>query len=156
MKSLISLILICVSLYAQVEFKETKYISALDMDLLKYGNLQINDDILTIVYTKPKNEKIIYFEDRIEISNGDDIKVYNFEKYPKAQFMGLILRAIIEDNYMLVDNLFKVTNKKNIIILTAKPIISDYIDTITIKNKLQYNIVIEMINKDKITIETSK
>jgi hypothetical protein len=126
------------------------------MDLIKYGNLQIKNDILTVIYTKPKNEKIIYFEDRIEINNGDDKKVYSFEKYPKAQFMGLILRAIIEDNYTLVDNLFKVTKTKGIVTLIAKPIVSDYIDNITIKHKAQYHIVLEMINKDKITIETSK
>jgi hypothetical protein len=128
--------------------------SALGIDFVKYGNLEVKQDFLIIKYTKPKEQTIKYFEDKIEIYQNNNINTYNFDKYPKAQYMGLILRAIVNDNYALVNNLFKVIKKNKNISLLAKPIVSDYILDIQVSKNKKDTIIINMTNKDKITIET--
>jgi hypothetical protein len=129
---------------------------ALDMEREKNGNLLVKDDNLIIKYTKPTVETISYLSDKLTILKDGETKEYSFEEYPKVQYMGLILKAIIKDEYSSLSELFETNIKKQNIELTAKPVIDDImssIDIIKVKNNVK-KITIYMINKDKITIET--
>jgi len=144
------------SLFAAIEFKETKYMAALDFEIEKYGSLKMTDDTLTLVYTKPKKETIIYTKNKIIIKDGTNIKEYTFEKYPQAQYMGLILRAIIKEEFHLIESFFKIKKDNEITTLSAKPAVSSYMENIEIikKENKKRIIVLRMLNDDKVTIET--
>lgn len=156
MKFIILSVFLYLGLFANMSFKETKYMAALDFEKSKYGNLHIENSNLIIDYSKPIKETISYFNDKITILINNKLDEYSFVEHPNAQYLGLILKAIINDNYALVDELFDIKKKKEEILLNAKPIIYSYIQSIEIvkSKKLIKNIIIHMTNQDKITIET--
>ena len=154
MKQIFSLIFLTLSLFGEIKFQETKYMAALDVDFKKYGSLSVSKDKLTIKYTKPNNQTINYLEDKIEIISDNNVKIYNFEKYPNTQYMGLILRAIVNDEYELVEQLFDIKHTGKKVMLIAKPVIDSYIVSIKVTKYDKDIIIINLRNKDKITIET--
>ena len=155
---IILLTLLCISglFSSNISFKESRYLAALDFERAKYGILEIKDQILIVNYTKPSIETITYLEDKLTIFKNDSLREYNFEEHPQAQYMGLILKAILTDEYEALDELFKIKNKKDIIILSAKPIMYSTMEEIEVlkKDNIINKIIIYMTNKDKITIET--
>jgi hypothetical protein len=156
MKIILFITLIFLSTFASTNFKETRYVSALDFNRELIGKINLKDDILSIVYSKPSKETITYHPNKITILNQDNQTTeYTFEQYPQAQYMGLIIKAIINDNYNSLDNFFKIKNQKSTIMLEAKPIIYDRINFIEItkKQKSVEKIFMDMSNKDTITIE---
>jgi len=153
---IILLIFLYLSMFADMNFKETRYMAALDFEKSKYGNLHIDNENLIINYTKPIQETISYYNDKITVLAKDKLDEYSFQEHPNAQYLGLILKAILNNNYATVDELFEIKKEKQEIQLKAKPIIYSYIESINIiKHKKSIkNIIIYMTNKDKITIET--
>jgi len=143
-------------MFADMNFKETRYMAALDFEKSKYGNLHMDNENLIINYTKPIQETISYYNDKITVLAKDKLDEYSFQEHPNAQYLGLILKAILNNNYATVDELFEIKKEKQEIQLKAKPIIYSYIESINIiKHKKSIkNIIIYMTNKDKITIET--
>lgn len=156
MRFIILLIFLYLSMFADMNFKETRYMAALDFEKSKYGNLHIDNENLIINYTKPIQETISYYNDKITVLAKDKLDEYSFQEHPNAQYLGLILKAILNNNYATVDELFEIKKEKQEIQLKAKPIIYSYIESINIiKHKKSIkNIIIYMTNKDKITIET--
>jgi len=153
---IILLIFLYLSMFADMNFKETRYMAALDFEKSKYGNLHMDNENLIINYTKPIQETISYYNDKITVLAKDKLDEYSFQEHPNAQYLGLILKAILNNNYATVDELFEIKKEKQEIQLKAKPIIYSYIESINIiKHKKSIkNIIIYMTNKDKITIET--
>lgn len=156
MKIFLIIALFSYSLFASIEFKETRYMAALDFDKERHGVLDITDKLLILKYQEPSVETITYSQTKISIKTDDDLKEYTFKEYPQAEYMGLILRTIINENYNSLDNMFEVTKNKDEVILTSLPIISNMVEYIEIKktNKLKKTIILFMTNSDKITIET--
>jgi hypothetical protein len=156
MKILLLLFFAYYYLFSETNFKETRYISAFDIEQYKYGNISTKDQILTLTYTKPKSETITYYKDKLVIKNTNSTKKYTFSKYPNLQYMGLLLKAILNNQYTLLDELFIIKKDKNITTIQAKSIINNTITSIeVIKQKtIIKTIIIYMSNKDKITIET--
>lgn len=156
MRFIILLIFLYLSMFADMNFKETRYMAALDFEKSKYGNLHMDNENLIINYTKPIQETISYYNDKITVLAKDKLDEYSFQEHPNAQYLGLILKAILNNNYATVDELFEIKKEKQEIQLKAKPIIYSYIESINIiKHKKSIkNIIIYMTNKDKITIET--
>jgi len=153
---IILLIFLYLSMFADMNFKETRYMAALDFEKSKYGNLHMDNENLIINYTKPIQETISYYNDKITVLAKDKLDEYSFQEHPNAQYLGLILKAILNNNYATVDELFEIKKEKQEIQLKAKPIIYSYIESINIiKHKKSIkNIIIYLTNKDKITIET--
>ena len=153
---LLTLLLISGLLSSSINFKEFRYLAALDFEREKQGNLEIKDDSLVLNYSKPDIETISYLSDKLTILKNDTLVEYNFEEYPKAEYMGLILKAIIKDEYESLDELFEIKSEKKFISMIAKPIIYNIIVSIEVfKNSKDVSkIIINMTNKDKITIET--
>ena len=156
MRFIILLIFLYLSMFADMNFKETRYMAALDFEKSKYGNLHMDNENLIINYTKPIQETISYYNDKITVLAKDKLDEYSFQEHPNAQYLGLILKAILNNNYATVDELFEIKKEKQEIQLKAKPIIYSYIESINIiKHKKSIkNIIIYLTNKDKITIET--
>ena len=153
---LLTLLLISGLLSSSINFKEFRYLAALDFEREKQGNLEIKDNSLVLNYSKPDIETISYLSDKLTILKNDTLVEYNFEEYPKAEYMGLILKAIIKDEYESLDELFEIKSEKEFISMIAKPIIYNIIVSIEVfKNSKDVSkIIINMTNKDKITIET--
>jgi len=157
MKIILSILLFTIVLLSEtINFKETRYMAALDFDRAKYGSLDIKDGVLILNYIKPVKETISYFDDKLTILKVDELLEYSFEEYPNAKYMGLILKAIIKNEYETLDELFDIKKEKESIEMISKPIIYNTIISIDISkvNKIVNKIIINMTNKDKITIET--
>ena len=156
MKKLFFLITLCSTLFSVNEFKESRYIDVLNITQNKEGNIDIEDDILTIVYKKPKKETLIYEEKKLKVISKDDNKEYLFEEYPQLKYMGLLLKSIFTDHYENLDLFFKIQIKNEMITLVPKPSISYRINLIEIikKDSKIKKIIFEMRNKDILTIET--
>jgi len=157
MKILLICSLLISSLFASIEFKETRYMAALDFDKERYGVLTITEETLILSYKKPSIEIITYSDTKITIQSEDDTKEYTFEEYPRAKYMGLILRTIINKNYDSLDNIFKVSKVEDLLLLKSLPIISDMVEYIEVQENINSKRIMTlfMSNKDKITIETS-
>ncbi|MEA3498274.1 MAG: hypothetical protein U9R16_04360 [Campylobacterota bacterium] len=140
----------------EIGFKETRYMVALDFERVKHGSLFVKEENLIIKYTKPSVETISYLSDRITILKDEETLEYTFEEYPKSQYMGLILKAIIKDEYSTLDEMFEVKKENNIVKLLGKPIVYSIIESISIEksDNLNKKIIINMTNKDIVTIET--
>ena len=146
--------ILCYS-FSSEKFKETRYIEVLDLEQYKYGEMSFVNDKLTISYKKPKQETITYFKDRLEISYKNELKIYSFKKYPKLQYMGVLFKAILNKNYDSLDDFFDIKKEKNRIILNSKSAISNIINSVEINTISKNNeIIMNMSNQDKITIET--
>ncbi len=144
--------------FASQNFKETRHMDALNVDRQLFGNFEITTDKMVVAYSKPNKQTITYYDDKISIQANETTKEYSFDKYPQAQYMGLALKAIFEENYDALEQFFTIKKEKNNrIYLSAKAGISDVIDSITItkkSDKVIKNIFINMRNKDTISIET--
>ncbi len=143
------------TLFANIAFKETRYMSAFDIDRTMYGNVDFKDQDMIINYTEPQKETISYLDDKVTIFKGVEVKEYSFEEYPQALFMGLIIKAIITENYTPIEEFFEIQKQKELILFIAKPAMTGTIIEMEVykKNDLK-QVVIKMSNQDKITIET--
>ena len=156
MKFLMLILILPMFIYADMSFKETRYIDSIDSTRISYGVLEIKEDVLSLVYMKPNKETIIYDNNKMTIQNNGKIKEYLYTRYPHFEYMKIILKSIAEDNYAVLNNLFIVKISQNAISLEAKKKVNKAINSIEIlKNKKQIEtITINMSNGDKITIET--
>lgn len=156
MRIFIFLFTIYCSLMSDENFKESRYIAAIDAEQHKYGKMYLKDDILTLSYSKPTHEKLIYNENKLTVLVDDKINEYNFTDYPQIYYMGLLLKAIIKNDYTSLSELFEIDYKDNNITLGAKPIINDVMKYIKVEKDTAgiQKITIQMINEDTITIET--
>jgi hypothetical protein len=149
--------LISISFAAQ-NFKEIRHMDALNVDRELYGSFEIKPEQMVVAYTKPNIQTITYYNDKICIETNNTKKEYSFDKYPQAQYMGVALKAIFEENYDLLGQFFKIQKQNNTnILLNSKAGISDIIDSIDItktSNNIIKKIFIHMRNKDTILIET--
>ncbi|MEA3553858.1 MAG: hypothetical protein U9R39_05600 [Campylobacterota bacterium] len=153
---LLTLFIVSGLLSSTINFKEFRYLAALDFEREKQGVLEIKENSLVLNYSKPDIETISYLSDKLIILKDDTLVEYSFEEYPKAEYMGLILKAIIKDEYESLDELFEIKKEEKLVSMIAKPIIYNTIVSIEVfKNSKEVSkIIINMINKDKITIET--
>ncbi|NOQ31042.1 MAG: hypothetical protein GQ570_07980 [Helicobacteraceae bacterium] len=155
---LLFLITIALSILNASSFKETRYISALDVEQYKSGTIQLNGELLTLTYKKPRYELLNYYNNRLTIESNNKTKELPYKEYPQLRFMSLSLRAILTDNYSSLTNLFDVEQTKNLVTLKAQSTINSLLNFITILTRENSTKVITlyMRNQDKITIETLK
>ena len=155
MKYILAILILFSNLFADISFKEIRYMSALDVDRKMLGTFKFENDLMIISYTEPEQEVITYYNHKITIQKDDETKEYSFEEYPQAQYLGLILKAIIKDDYISLDEFFSVNKNKKQLDLESKPVIEDIMTSIeVIKSKSSIEkIIMYMTNQDKITIE---
>jgi len=145
-------------LLSDIKFTETKYLSALDIDMSKYGTMNFKNNILSLKYTKPTQEIITYYEDKLVLENDNsEITEYSYKEYPQIEYFGLLLKSIVSNQYENLENMFTMEIKENKRTLTAKSSVSGTIDYLEVlhKNKKLSSIIFYMTNKDRITIETT-
>ena len=157
MKVLLLLISIYIFMFAEIKFSETKYLSALDVEMTKYGSMNYEKNILKLSYIKPVKEFITYYEDKLILQNDkNESKEYTYEEHPSIEYFGLLLKSIVSNSYENLDNMFEVKDAKDKKVLTAKSSISSTVDYLEVFNKDNNlsSVIFYMTNKDKITIET--
>lgn len=154
---LILLLILFISVNADINFKETRHLSAIGIDRNMAGTLNYTEDIININYTVPNIENIVYHHDKVMIIKNDEENIYTFEEYPQAMYMGVILRSVLTKNYDPLINFFEVKNKNEFIYLSAKPALKSQITDIEIKYKKEklQRVIINMSNSDTIKIETT-
>lgn len=137
----IGLFLLCISVVFGVEFKEKRYIYAVDKTLFFEGNITFLPKSIHIEYTKPKEQNLTY--------SSDD------EQIQKRYFFTL-LHAIYENDESLLNEFFQTKTKDDITTLLPLEKVQEYIKKVVYKkvgNHLEF-LKIFMQNDDRIEIET--
>jgi len=155
MKLLLYISLITTILFSQeINFKETKYIYALDNELHKNGTLNINKDTISLRYTN-SDKKIIYTNDNIQIKTKNTTEIYTHEESIEYNiFFQLVLGVYTNNSQILMEN-FTIKSQNEMTTLLPTEYLASVIETIEYKkedDKLKY-LKINFTNQDRITIE---
>jgi len=159
MKLIIIIAILCLNAFSDINFKETRHMDAIDIQREFLGSIKLDGENIVIIYTKPNMKTISYYENKVTIKSDDDqLKEYSFNEYPQAQYMGLILKAMVQDDYNSLDEFFDITQNKQTITLDAKAIIYATVGSIEVikVGNVTKSIVMNMSNKDTIKIEIIK
>jgi hypothetical protein len=139
-KKIVILSLFFFNVYA-VQFKELRYLYAVDKHISFEGNITFSPQSIEIKYTKPKAQTIKY--------RADD------EQREKRYFF-MLLSAIHNDNKGFLEEFFKVKKKNRFVYLSPLEKTKAYIKKVIYKKEgldLK-SLKIFMQNKDRIEIET--
>lgn len=143
-----------ISLFSQtINFKESKYIDALDSKVQKFGYINFNDDSIETSY-KNSNEKLIFIDDTLYIKSIDKTQEIDLNRDMGKKIYFTLLEAIYSNDLTDLKLYFEVSKKNNEISLSPKSVVANYIKSIKFKKdkKLEY-LHINMLNNDRIIIE---
>lgn len=152
--ALLVLFLVNPFLLAQtINFKEVKYIYALDQELYKNGSIKIDDNTIILQYSN--SSQIIKYDDLfIHIINNDEIqKIPHNENIEYSVFFSLI-KGIFQNNLTLLANSFTINKDKDKTILIPNEYLANAIEKIEYKkqNKKLKFLRIFFLNQDSIKI----
>lgn len=155
--ALIFLVLFLNAEDVKIDFKETRYIDALNERVIKNGQISFSDESAKIFYDSD-NREITLSNDQITIKNGKDIMQKNAKEEPNIVNMFAIFRAIFEDNEERLKIFFKIVQKSENEVLLSAINSSNPISTLTYKLKEGDITQLELIsrNGDRITIDVVK
>lgn len=122
-------------------FKESRYIYAIDRVLHYEGKINFGEEKVTILYTSPKQESIIYLKE---------------DENRQKKVLFLILDSIYNDDMDSLEGYFKVEKISSKTLLVPLGTLGDYIKNVEFKKsykELDY-LMIKMQNEDWIKIET--
>ncbi|MDX1808676.1 MAG: hypothetical protein R3331_03990 [Sulfurospirillaceae bacterium] len=141
MFKIILMLLVCVQLMFAIDFKETRYLYAIDKSIDFEGSITFLKESIKITYIKPKQESIVY-------TQNDAIK--------QKKLFFMILEAIHSDDETLLGEFFEIKKDKNIVTLRPLELAKEYIKKVEYEKQKDRLIFIEifMQNNDRIKIET--
>ncbi len=139
-----------------IEFEETKFLSALDTETFKRGNIQYDENKMVIHYNKGRVITKIDNNLTIQNSSGKIVATIDLRKKPHLSLYFRLTKALflkdfksLEKDFDIDKNGSKYTFKPKGNINKAVKLIELYLD----KESVQ-TIIISFINNDKITIKS--
>ncbi len=134
-----------------IEFKEERYLYALDNSIYKKGYIEFKQNSIKTWYEN--NKETLYFNnDKLyKIIDKEQIELNNIA----AKIYFLILEGIFHNNSNVIDKFFTQRKQNNLIILSPKEIISKYMQKVEYKKHKEKLIFLKIYlhNNDRIIIE---
>lgn len=132
-KILFLFLFISLSLFAnRINFKEEKYINALQTSVYKNGTLTIEEK--TIILTYPEKEISFYFnKDNIIKKNGTSEEILEYEDNLELTIFSKIIESIYKDESNNLAEYFEIKKEKEKVVLLPNDYISNAI------SKIEYN-----------------
>ena len=157
LKVFFALIFFSFSLFANspVQFKETRYIYAIDKNIFFEGFITFGKENIIIEYIKPEQKVLTYFEEKLSIQDQNGYQIIDTFSAPTIKYFFMIIKAINEENNVLLDSYFDQVLKDATIILIPKGIAAEVLNEVILKKngkKLEY-LHVKIKNGDRITIE---
>lgn len=137
------------SLVFAIEFKEERFLEALNHSIIKKGNIKFENSGVLLQYENDsnsfsfQNNQLFKLPENVLIDNQASIIYFT------------LLQAIFNDDLETLNYYFEISNKESLHILTPKAMIANYIETIEytkINNQLK-QLIIYLKNSDRIMIE---
>ena len=136
MYKILLMILIQVSLYANtLHFKEERYIHSIDTSFYKKGVITFEENKIITSYSN-SNDTLIYTTDTLTIKNSQETKKVDLTKNMQIKIFFLLLKAIYENDLIILEQFFTIAQEDTTYILTPKASISSYISTISYKKNI--------------------
>ncbi|MBN1839258.1 MAG: hypothetical protein JW802_04350 [Campylobacterales bacterium] len=157
LKSLVILFCFALTLFAHESssFKERRYSYALDKDIFFEGFITFNDASIMIEYVKPESKVLTYFEEKLSIQDDKGFWSVDAQQMPSLSYLFMIIKAVHEQNSLLLERFFDATTQENQTKLLPKEAVAHVLEEviITYQNKRLHSLHVKMKNKDRIEIE---
>jgi len=153
-KKLLLFILLSCYIYADiVDFKEERYIYAVDNSFIRKGTILFEKDKIEVFY-KNDSKILIYSNDNLTVKDEDSTYDIDLEKNIHMKIFFNLLEAIYNDEKIKLEEYFNIKIDNNTVFLDPKDLIANYISSISYKKteKLDF-LKIELSNEDRIEIE---
>lgn len=152
----ILIFLLHVNIFAiSYNFKEIKYVSAVDTEFVKKGNIVIDKDKTVITYSEPSFKQIIQSDNNISIkgSSGDIYYLKDKALFYTNIFIG-VMNKLGEIEQIKDSDEFNVQKESDIYYVTFKGDVADQIDKaeVSIKKQKVKSFKLFMINEDTLEI----
>lgn len=148
------LFIIVLNLFSKtIEFKEEKYIEALETSIDNYGYINFKKDSIEVSY-KNSNEVLIFKDDILLIKNTSNIEEIDLNRDLGKKIYFLLLNCIHTNDTSKLALYFKIKKDKKETLLIPKGQIANVIKKIFFKKeKILKYLQINMQNKNRIRIE---
>jgi len=157
MKMIILYLASLLSLFANdaAAFKETRYLYALDKTITLEGFIRFGEQNIIIEYVKPESKVLTYFEEKLTIQDQNGYNVIDAQSMPSMNYFFMIIKAVHDENSVLLDSFFETTTKGDETLLSPKGVAAEVLEEVRISKhatKLK-SLHVTIKNGDRITIE---
>ncbi|AHJ14167.1 LolA-like protein [Sulfurospirillum multivorans] len=157
MKVIVLCLVFMLSLFANdaSTFKETRYLYALDKNITLEGFITFGEQNIVIEYVKPESKVLTYFEEKLTIQDQNGYKVIDAQSMPSMNYFFLIIKAVHDENSVLLDSFFETTTKGDETLLSPKGVAAEVLEEVRIsrQGKKLKSLHVKIKNGDRITIE---
>ncbi|MGB5919898.1 hypothetical protein [Arcobacter sp.] len=115
----------------EIEFKEEKYISALNASVYRNGILNINNDFIKVAYPQ-QNKSFTFNKDNIVEKNGNKENIITYEDNLDLTIFSKVIESIYTNKVESIQEYFKI--KRNNEVTTLIP--NEYVANVI--NKIEY------------------
>lgn len=140
-----------------INFKEIKYISVLDMEINKTGQIELEEEYIKLLY--PEEKKSFSFYKDIIIFEKDEVKKeLTYEDSPQLKLFYLLIKAIYKNNINSINEYFEIEEQKDFTKLIPNDSLSNYVHQIDLKKEKNYLVFLKLYftNDDRIEIFETK
>ena len=157
MKLIVLCLLSLLHLFANdaAAFKETRYLYALDKTITLEGFITFGEQNIIIEYVKPESKVLTYFEEKLTIQDQNGYNVIDAQSMPSMNYFFMIIKAVHEENSVLLDSFFEAKTQGDETLLSPKGVAAEVLEEVRITRqatKLQ-SLHVKIKNGDRITIE---
>ncbi len=153
-KKLLLVFLFISSVYADiVNFKENRYLYAIDNSFSKKGTIIFEKESIEVSYNLD-SKIMVYSNDKLTIKDGDEVYEVDLEKNIHMKVFFYLLEAIYYNRQDHLKEFFTIKDDNSTILLNPKDLVSNYISHISYKKTKRLDFLeIKLNNKDRIYIE---
>ena len=136
-------------------FKETRYLYALDKNITLEGFITFGEQNIIIEYVKPESKVLTYFEEKLTIQDQNGYNVIDAQSMPSLNYFFMIIKAVHDENSVLLDSFFDAKTKDNETLLIPKGVAAEVLEEVRIvrQAKKLKSLQVKIKNGDRITIE---
>ena len=147
--------LLCLFANDASEFKETRYLYALDKNITLEGFITFGEQNIIIEYTKPESKVLTYFEEKLSIQDQNGYKIIDAQSMPSMNYFFMIIKAVHDENKTLLASFFDAIENGDETLLTPKGVAAEVLEEVRIsrQEKKLKSLHVKIKNGDRITIE---
>ncbi len=157
MRVIVLYCLFFLSLFANdsATFKETRYFYALDKNITLEGYITFGEQNIVIEYVKPEPKVLTYFEEKLTIQDAKGYQVIDAQSMPSMNYFFMIIKAVHDENTLLLNSFFEPTAQGDETVLTPKGVAAEVLEEVRIvrHEKKLHSLHVKIKNGDRITIE---
>jgi hypothetical protein len=157
MKSMLVFVLLMCALFANTSsrFKETRYVYALDKNISLEGFITFGEHNIIIEYSKPEPKVLTYFEEKLTIQDPSGYTIVDVQSMPSLSYFFMIIKAVHDENTLLLDSFFETTIKANQTHLSPKGVTAEILEEVYVerRDKALKSLHVKIKNGDRISIE---